>query len=218
MPTFVRALMIALVAGLPLACSAAEAPKYQLGKDYLNVRQPQAPTDPGKIDVYEVFAYSCPHCFSFEPHVQDWAARNPKDVNFVRLPHTLGSPAGAIRNKAMYTADLLGQLEKFHRALFGAIHGQQKMMATVEEVRELFVKSTGVKAEEFDGNYGSFVVDSRFRIAEQAIKEMGITSVPAMVVDGRYVVSPRASGGAKEMLAITDWLVEQARKERGKSR
>ena len=218
MPLFVRALLIAVAAGLPLACSAAEAPKYKLGKDYLSARQAQPTADPSKIEVLEVFAYSCPHCFAFEPSLEAWLSRKPADVNFIRLPHTLGSEANAVRNKAMYTAHLLGAFDKFHRALFGAIHGQGKMLASVEENRDLFVKSTGIKAEEFDGAYKSFVIDSRVRIADQAIRDLGITSVPAMVVEGKYVVSPRQGGGAKEMLAVVDYLVEQTRQERGKSR
>ena len=218
MPLFVRALLIAVAAALPLACSAAEAPKYKLGKDYLSVRTPQKPADASKIEVAEVFAYSCPHCFALESHVQAWAQKKPADVNFIRLPHTLGSEANSQRNKAMYTADMLGVLEKFHRALFGAIHGQGKLMATPEELRGLFEQATGIKGEEFDGAFKSFVVDSRNRIAEQAVRELGVASVPTLVVEGKYAVSPRAGGGPKEMFAIVDYLIEEARKERGKSR
>ena len=217
MPFLARAL-IALTALLPLACTAADAPKYELGTHYKPVRVPQTPADPGKIEVIEVFSYGCPHCFQFEPHLEAWLAKKPSDVSFVRLPHTLGAPAGIVRNKAMYTAHMLGGFEKFHRALFASIHGQGKTMGSVEEVRDLFVQSTGLKAADFDGAYNSFAIDSRFRIAENAIRDMGIASVPTLVVDGKYYTSPRAGGGFTEMLAVTDFLVAQARKERGKSR
>lgn len=218
--TLLARALIALTALLPLACSAGEAPKpkYELGKHYNAVRQAQPPGDPGKIEVFEVFSYGCPHCFQFESHLEHWLSRKPADVSFIRLPHTLGHPAGAVRNKAMYTAHMLGGFEKFHRGLFASIHGQNKPMSTVDEVRALFVQATGLKAEDFDGAYNSFAVDSRFRMAENAIREMGITSVPAMVVDGKYAVSPRSGGGFPEMLAITDFLVAKAREERGKSR
>lgn len=211
--------LIALSALLSLACTAAEAPaKYELGKHYFAVRQAQAPTDPGKIEVFEVFSYGCPHCFQFESHLEHWLAKKPADVSFIRLPHTLGQPAGAVRNRAMYTAHMLGAFDKFHRALFGSIHGQNKPMATADEVRALFVQSTGLKPEDFDGAYNSFAVDSRFRMAENAVREMGIASVPTLVVDGKYYASPRSGGGFPELLAITDFLVAKARAERGKSR
>lgn len=205
---FARA-CLALITLLPLACTAADKGKYEMGRDYQAVRQPQPTADPAKIEVMEVFAYSCPHCFHLEGEVQKWLAKKPADVAFVRLPHTLGSPAAVFRNKAFYAAQMLGVAEPFHKALFGAIHGQNKMMATLEEVRALFVEVTGVKAEEFDGAYSSFAVDSRFRIGENAIQDMGIASVPTLVVEGKYLVK-----NGPEVFSIVDFLVDKARQER----
>jgi protein dithiol oxidoreductase (disulfide-forming) len=213
MHALARTLLVLLVLS-PLACSAAEAPKFDLGTHYKAVRQPQPPADPTKIEVMEVFAYSCPHCFQLEPHIEKWLAKKPADVAFVRLPHTLGAPAAAVRNKAFYAAQMLGVFDKFHRALFGAIHGQGKMMATADDMRALFVEHTGVKAEDFDGAFNGFAADSRFRMGENAIREMGIASVPTIVVDGKFYTTPRFGGGFDEMLKVTDYLVEQARRER----
>ena len=209
-----RALVV-LMALSPLACSAAEEPaKYKLGEHYLPVRSAQPPANPAKIEVTEVFAYSCPHCFQFEPVLAKWLKKKPADVEFVQMPHTLGHPAGALRNKAFHAAKMLGVLDRFHRALFGAIHGQQRAMATPEEIRALFVESTGVKGEDFDGAFSSFAADAGYRRNESAIQAMGITSVPTMVVNGQYFTSPNAGGGFKGMLAVTDFLIEKARKER----
>lgn len=206
---------VALAAVLPLACSAADTPKYELGKHYKAVRQEQKlGTDPARINVTEVFSYSCPHCFHFEGPLHKWVPKLAADVEFTRLPHTLGAPAGIVRNKAMYTSQMLGVFEPFHKALFGSIHGQGKMMASADEVRALFVQSTGVKAEDFDGAFSSFAVDSRFRIGESTLREMGIASVPTLIVDGKYYATPSSGGGFDQMLAITDFLIEQARKAR----
>ena len=201
--------LVALTALLPLACTAATKDKYELGKDYQAVRTPQQTADPSKIEVMEVFAYSCPHCFHLEGEVEKWLAKKPADVNFVRQPHTLGAAAAIIRNKGFYAAQMLGAPDQYHKALFGAIHGQNKMMATVEDVRDLFVQATGLKAEDFDGAYNSFAVDSRFRIGENAIVEMGVTSVPTLVVEGKYLVK-----NGPEVFAIVDFLVDKARQER----
>src|SRR5690606_27669028 len=35
-----------------------------------------------KIEVVEVFGYTCPHCSTFEPLVSAWSARLPADVEF----------------------------------------------------------------------------------------------------------------------------------------
>lgn len=209
-----RALVV-LIALSPLACSATDAPQFKLGEHYVRVRAVHPPANPAKIEVAEVFAYSCPHCFQFEPVLRKWLKSLPADAEFVQMPHTLGNPAGAVRNKAFHAAKMLGVLDKFHEALFGAIHVDSKPMTTPEELRELFVKRTGVKAEDFDGAFSSFAVDAGFRRGESTIQDMGVASVPAMVVDGQYLVSPKG-GGFPRMLAVTDFLIEQARRERAK--
>lgn len=208
--------LVTLAALSPLACSAAESPKYKLGEHYMPVRAVQAPANPARIEVMEVFSYSCPHCFQFEPALSQWLKKKAADVEFVRAPHTLGQPPNALRNKAFHAANMLGVTDKFHTALFAAIHGQRRPMTTTEELRELFVQSTGVKAADFDGAYSGFAADAGFRRGESMVQALGITSVPTLVVEGRYFVSPSTAGGFSGMLAVTDFLVEQSRRERAK--
>jgi thiol:disulfide interchange protein DsbA len=210
-----RALVV-LMALSPLACSAADEAKFKFGEHYLRVREAQQPVNPAKISVVEVFAYSCPHCFAFEPSLQKWVKKLPADVEFTPMPHTLGQPAGVLRNKAFYAARMLGVFDKFHPALFDAIHKERKPMVTVEEVRALFVQSTGAKPADFDGAIGSFAVDAGFRRGESSIQAMGISSVPTLVIDGQYITSPSIGGGFDGVLKVADFLIEQARKERAK--
>ena len=201
--------LLALTVFLPLACSAADAPKFQLGKDYKAVRQPQPPSDPAKIDVVEVFSYHCPHCFSMEPQIEAWVAKKPADVNFARLPVTFGLAANEIRNKAFYASQMLGVTPQFHRALFGAIHGQGRLMSSEEEIKALFLQSTGVKDEDFNGAYKSFATDSRYRIGENTIRDYGVTSVPQIAVDGKWLVP-----NSNHVFDVVDHLIEQAREQR----
>ena len=201
---------------LPLACTAADQPKYELGKQYTALRSPQPTSDPSKIEVIEVFAYSCPHCYAFDPYVRDWLKKKPADVNFVRLPHTLGQSANILRNKAFYTAQMLGVFEPFHVALFDAIHKEGQMVSSPEQLRDLMVQKTGIKPEDFDGAFNSFAVDANYRRGENEIKDMGIASVPTVIVEGKYMVTPRLEGGFPEMLKVIDFLVDQARKDHNK--
>lgn len=206
--------LVVLTALLPLACTAAETPKYELGTHYKQLGNPQPTSDPNKIEVMEVFAYSCPHCYHFDPEIQKWLKTKPADVNFVRLPHTLGQNANVVRNKGFYVAQMLGVFDKFHSALFDAIHKANQPVATPEELRDFFDKKLGVPAKDFDAAYGSFAVDAGVRRGEQQLKDMAVASVPQLVIEGRYYTTPRAGGGFDEMLKVTDWLVEQARAQR----
>lgn len=215
MKTLFRALVV-LASLSPLACTAADDAPYKLGEHYLRVRAPQAPANPAKIEVMEVFAYSCPHCYALEPVLAQWLKKKPADVEFVRNPHTLGRPENEGRNRAFYAARMLGVVDRFHAALFQAVHRDHKPMASAADLRALAVQSAGVTAADFDGAYSSFAADAGFRRGESTIQGMGITSVPTLVVDGTWFVSPNLAKGFDGMIKVTDFLVGQARRERAK--
>lgn len=215
MKTLFRALVV-LASLSPLACSAADNTPYKLGEHYMRVRAVQEPANPAKIEVMEVFAYSCPHCFALDPVLAQWLKKKPADVEFVRNPNTLGRPENEARNRAFHAMRMLGALDRFHPALFDAIHREHKAMTSPAELRALAVQHAGVKAEDFDGAFNSFAADAGFRRGETAAQAMGIASVPTLVVDGRYFVSPNLAKGFDAMLKITDFLVDQARRERAK--
>jgi len=92
----------------------------QLGREYGLVAHPQ-PTDGKKIEVTEVFSYSCPHCFDLEPTIAQWAKKLPKDVSFVRL-HAVSNPAWVSLGKLFYALESLGELERLHADAFNAFH------------------------------------------------------------------------------------------------
>jgi thiol:disulfide interchange protein DsbA len=208
---------VALLSLLPLACSAADAPTapaFELNKQYKEVMAPQLPADATRIEVAEVFRYGCPHCYQFDSYLDKWIPKLPKDVNFIRRPASQGFGSGAMQARAYYTAQLLGIGDRVHKPLFDAIHEKNKPMATPEELRELFVSAGGIKAEDFDGTFKSFAVDSRVQATETAIANMGITNVPTMVVEGRYYSNGSLAGNYDTLLKVVDFLVDKARKER----
>jgi thiol:disulfide interchange protein DsbA len=210
---FTRA-ALALLASLPLACSAADDAPFKAGQHYKLVHSAQPPADPAKIEVAEVFWYGCVHCFQFESYVDKWLAKKPADVTFVRLPSSLGRPVGILHSKAFYAAEMLGVFDKIHKPLFGAMHSQGQLLATPEALRDFFVKNAGVSAEDFDGAFTGFAADNRVRRTETQLREMGIVSTPTVVIDGRWYTNGTMAGGYDKVFAVVEQLVKQAREER----
>ncbi len=204
---------LALLAVLPLACTAADdTPKE--GTQYKRVLQPQDPIDPKKIEVTEVFWYGCPHCYHFDPIIEGWRAKVPGDVIFDRLPATLGRADGEVHARGFFIAESLGVGDKVHKPLFNAIHQDHQPMNTLDAMRELFGQAAGVKPQDFDTASSSFMVDSRMRRAETLLRAYGISSVPTMIVDGRYMTGAGMAGSEEKVLDVLNFLVEKVRKER----
>jgi len=205
---------LALFSLLPLACSAADTPAFTEGKEYKQVLQPQDPIDPAKVEVTEVFWYGCPHCYHFDPVIEGWRAKEPADVVFDRVPASLGRPEGEAHARAFYIAEALGIGDKIHKPLFEAIHADHKPMNTLDSLRELFGSVAGVKPADFDNASSSFMVDARLRRADTLLRAYGVTSVPTMIVDGKYMTGAGMAGSNEKVLQVLDFIVEKVRKER----
>lgn len=210
---FVAGGLLATLALFSVACSAADsatsAGDFQAGKDYTEVPAAQKPADPKRITVEEFFWYGCSHCFALEPTVESWLKTKPADVDFIRVPNTLGRPEGEVHARAFYIAQTLGILDKTHKPLFEAIHVQHQPMSSLEAIRELYVAVAGIKPADFDGIAASFVVDSGLRRGEAQARTYVIRSVPILIVGGTYAVP-----GSPTAFKTVDFLIAKLRKSR----
>lgn len=200
---------------LAFACSAEDSgAKFTAGKDYKTVRETQAPADPKRIVVEEFFWYGCPHCYAFDPAIEAWAKSKPGDADFVRVPSTLGRAEGQLHARAFYTAEALNVFDAMHPALFAAIQKNHMPLNSEAQIQSVFNQATGVLPDVFSATFKGFAVDSRARKAEQLALSYGITSVPTVVVGGKYTTSPAMAGGFTEVTKVIDFLVDKVRKER----
>lgn len=199
--------VLSFLACLLLAFSAAGQESME-GK-YVPIK-PAQPTQTGdKIEVLEVFWYGCPHCYSFEPHLEAWLKDKPEDVEFIRLPGVLNQ-SWIPHAKAFYAAEKLGVLDKIHRPLFDAIHKQKKTLFTEGQLAEFFA-GYGVSPEEFKRVYNSKEVDTKIRQAYFLARDYKLTGVPSLVINGKYLTSGTHAGNFETMLEVVDHLIEQER-------
>ena len=198
-------LSLALIASLPLAHADNF---YMEGAQYQAI-EPPAPTNaaPGKVEVVELFWYGCPHCFHFEPTLSKWLASKPANVDFKRVPAVL-NPGWVTHARAYYVAEQLGVLDKIHEPLFEAIHLKNQRLNTEDELAAFFA-AHGVPEDEFRAAFNSFEVHMQLRQAAQLGKAYQATGVPAIVVNGKCLVSSSMAGGYPEMIAVVEHLVAQ---------
>jgi thiol:disulfide interchange protein DsbA len=218
MPTRIRSLTLAL---LCLSAAAACAPAWaQLteGRDYRALTPPRPTSSPGKIEVVEFFSYGCPHCSKFHPLVSAWAAKLPKDVLFRRVAVSYGRPPWVNLARTYYALDATGDLNKLDGALFHAIHDEHLNLFDEQSIAD-WVGKQGGDAGKFANAYVSFGVNNQTVQADQLVEDYGIDGIPALEVNGRYVViSPSQAADEeqtfRELLALTDKVIAKARAER----
>ena len=190
---------------------SVHAEEFQNGVHYttLPVAQPTVTGD--KIEVLEVFWYGCPHCFKFEPFIERWQRSMPANAQFVAMPGVL-RPSWEPHGRAFYTAQLLGVQEKIHKPLFNAIHLEKRALENQEQLAKFFAEF-GVDEATFNKTYTSFAVETRVRQAKNLVSRYGLDGVPTVIVNGKYIVSNRLTGGPAETLKVIDHLVAKESKK-----
>lgn len=179
---------------------------FKPGKDYeLLSPAKRTSSPPEKVELTEVFMYSCPHCFSFEPFIESVLKDKPPQVNFVRLP-AIFNPVARLHAQAFYAARSMGVWEKLHTPMFREIHGNRNLMPNEDKLLD-FVASQGVDRDAFKKALSSFEVDSKVRDALDLNGAYGISSVPTIVVNGKYVTSGSLAGSTARLREIVDYLV-----------
>ena len=203
---------------LPMAaCAAADGPAAANaaavveGRDYVVVDggQPYRPLD-GKIEVVEVFAYTCPHCAEFQPALSAWVARLPDDVRFTYVPAPFGP--GETWARAFFVAEEAGAVRRTHEALFAAVH-RDGLLAHNATAGELawFYGQHGLDPTRMKVAMLSPEVEAKVRHARQFSLDIQLPGTPTLVVNGKYVITPRSHADA---LRIADGLVAKLRDAR----
>ena len=177
------------------------------GSGYAEINPPQQTVAPeGKIEVLEYFWFGCPHCYAFEPVINEWAADIPEDVAFIREAPPL-NPAWKPHSEAYYAAEQLGVTEKFFDPMFNGIHAEKKRLRSRKEIAG-FAGDLGIDSREFLSAMKSFAVDAGLRRSLQLAQQSGITGVPAIIVNGKYRTSVSMAGGHDAVIRVIERLVE----------
>jgi thiol:disulfide interchange protein DsbA len=108
---------------------------------------------------------------------------------------------------------MMGKLAELDAAIFRAIHVQRVPLVDEAEIVD-WVAAQGVNKDEFTAAYRSFSVNTFATRADQTARTYRLPSVPALAVDGKYLVPIADDGRFTGQLAIVDALIEKARAEK----
>ena len=203
----------ALVTTATLATNAAlaQGKPPQEGADFLVLDKP-APTEAGagKIEVVEFFWYSCPHCNKFEPQLQEWVKKMPKDVVLRRVPVAF-RPDFEPQQRLYFVLEAMGKVEELHTKVFNAIHVERQPLNTADMVAA-WAEKQGIDKAKFTEAYNSFPVATKTRKSTLLQDSYKVDGVPALGVAGKYYTSGSVAQSMERALVVTDYLIGLARK------
>jgi len=201
--------MLALFCALFAAQAAHSAPQADV--EYKLIK-PAQPVMGKKIEVIEFFSYACPHCGEFEPALQGWLKRKPKDVDYRMIPMVFRAqwkpPA-----KLFYTLETMGIVDQYHQKVYDAFYKQNKELTTDQAVKD-WAKSVGIDSAKFEQTYDSFAVDTKVQRGATMAKAYGVQFTPSIAVNGKYYTGPSMAGGHdyNRFFGVLDELIDMERR------
>lgn len=185
--------------------------QFKEGQHYTRL-VPTQPTVGGsdKIEVAEVFMYSCPHCFTLEVFINRWAENKDPNVRFVRIPASFNQLA-QLHSQLYYTElvlarnDVLANPSAFHTMVFEEYHDRGNRLTSQTAIQRLFARA-GVSEDDFLRTWSSFEVNQKLRVAADLARRYNIMSVPTIIVNGKYRTSAAEAGSYPKLMELIDEL------------
>ena len=201
----------------PIVLAVADTPaaprewQFKEGQHYARM-VPTQPTVGGadKIEVAEFFWYGCPHCYDLEPYINTWTETKDPNVRFVRVPATWNTLV-RLHGQLYYTEEVLvrngviKQPLEFREAIFQE-YQRGNRMTTEAAIQKLFARF-GVSEADFKRTWDSFEVNQKLRVADDLARRYSISSVPAIIVNGKYRSSASEAGSYAKLMELIDELV-----------
>lgn len=185
--------------------------QFKEGKNYTRMI-PTQPTVGGadKIEVAEVFMYSCPHCYDLEAYINQWVEDKDPSIRFVRIPASFNQLA-LLHAQLYYTEIFLGKSGKlrdpiaFRNMVFEEYHRRSNRLTSQMAIQRLFARA-GVSADDFNRIWNSFEVNQALRVAADLARRYNITSVPMVIVNGKYRTDMGMAGSYPKLIELIDEL------------
>ena len=181
--------------------------EYRLGVDYRLVDNPLPVKRDGVVEVSETFWYGCNACYQFDPVINSWASRQGTDVRLTKMPVTWGG-IHQLHASLYYTIEALKLDPSTHAAVFVTIHKEGNFLQNPKAIED-FLKKFGVAPEVSKQYMNSFTVKQMVNRGIKHSRQLKVSSVPMMIVDGKYIIE--AKGSYENILKVVDYVVELQR-------
>ena len=177
--------------------------EYKLGVDYRIVENPLPVKKDGVVEVSETFWYGCNACYQFNPAVDTWSERQGSDVVFTKIPVTWGQ-IHQLHASLYYTIEALNLDPSTHSAVFVTIHKEGNFLQSQKAIQS-FLSKFGVAPEVSAQYLNSFTVNQRVNRSIKHSRQLKVSSVPMMIVDGKYIIESK--GSYENILKVVDYVV-----------
>ena len=201
-----------LAIGLLALSTLAQAELVE-GKDYTVLTQVMTPLDKNKdkIEILEVFSYTCSHCRDLDPIYRKHMKTFSSDIA-IRTEQVIWGESDLNLAKIASTVAQTKTKNQLNAAIFTALFDEQINLTDPATFQSWLKKQPGIDTKNFLDIYNSFSTSADANRMKEFTTNYGINSTPRLIVDGKYQVT--LVSNFNQVMVVLDELIEKVRKER----
>ncbi|PJE78312.1 Thiol:disulfide interchange protein DsbA [invertebrate metagenome] len=104
--------------------------------------------------------------------------------------------------------------ERINDAIFYEVQENRNYLKDSQSMARFLSKKFGVNKKRFNDVFNSMPISMQLMQTSSVMKDYGLKGVPAIIIDGRYVVEPAKAGSLEKMTDIADFLIRKVYTEK----
>lgn len=172
------------------------------------------------FEVLYFYSNSCPHCYEFDPYVQNWKKQMRDDVSFHYIPVTFQNNWEVTAKGSLIAKDL--KLNNFNNNIYEYIHKKGYRINKMEDLRDFFSDEYSIDTSVFNSLYNSVDINMRIEKYNKITDDFEVDGTPSLVLITKnkktYITSPSSAQGPINAIFSLEYLMSNERKEYDKQK
>lgn len=202
--------------GVFLAFNTLNAQTLKEGRDYIVL---QKPLDVPQKSIVEIFNVGCPHCAKMSEILPRLFAVIPQEAVFlpyhIITPNAFSAQASEVlavavsidAERNLHSRDIESYFRRASNAYFDAFFKQQKKFKNKEAFIAWGLDAMEISQTKFETQRRSQEVQEMLKVWQDSVEQTGIQSVPAFIVNGKYLILQDALKDAEDFIYKVDYLL-----------
>ena len=161
-----------------------------------------------QVQVLAFFSYQCASCQAFKSALDGWMETQPDTVVFQWVASPKGIHAKAL-SQAYYASLNLQQESVIGPLFYDTIANNNVIFRDTESVASFMAKHLDRSVFEMESALETLSVRSAELYAQQLTAQYNIVHLPALIVNGKYIIHQRLAPNAQDMLDTLHHLVQK---------
>ncbi|MFQ6372738.1 DsbA family protein [Shewanella sp. YIC-542] len=201
---------------ISVASLSAQAADFVEGKHYTQIANKGSDTP----KISEFFSFYCPHCYQMSQKYLPFIKSNLKPEVTFESKHVdfMNSALGTEVMKSLAVMEQLGLEKQLANPMFAAVQGDadhsqpdhqhQSTINSRDDIKAIFAQA-GVDAAKYDEVADGNEVNSTIKLWRQQQNDFRIDSVPAFIVNDKYLINLSEMRSVKDLVDITNYLATE---------